>query len=209
MSLSQTKNRIAIPASLVDQLYAFRKHVWTVKMLEAAGIALFSIFFGVLCVFALDRVFDSPAWIRAAVLLLTTVGVASIPYWFQKWVVRVRTAESVAKLLGKRMPAVGDALLGAIELSNSDSEQSRSPALCKAALVQVAEDSAKRNFLANGVTLSASSGITRAGGFINGRSKNMKKTHANATHAGVTMSIALIMGGQPIMTNLHDTIITN
>ncbi len=148
MSLSQTKNRIAIPASLVSQLDEFRKHVWTVKMLEAAGIALVSIFFGVLCVFALDRVFDSPAWIRATVLLLATVGVASIPFWFQKWVVRVRSAESVAKLLGKRMPAVGDALLGAIELSHSDSEQSRSPALCKAALVQVAEDSAKRNFLA-------------------------------------------------------------
>ena len=117
-------------------------------MLEATGIALFSIFFGVLCVFALDRVFDSPAWIRASVLLIATAGVASIPFWFQKWVVRVRSAESVAKLLGKRLPAVGDALLGAIELSQSDSEQLRSPALCKAALNQVAEDSAKRNLLA-------------------------------------------------------------
>ncbi len=117
-------------------------------MLEATGIALFSIFFGVLCVFALDRLFDSPAWIRAAVLLLATLGVASIPLWFQKWVMRVRTAESVAKLLSKRMPAVGDSLLGAIELSHSDSEQQRSPALCKAALNQVAEDSAKRDLLA-------------------------------------------------------------
>ncbi len=148
MSISQTKNLIAIPTSLVTQLSEFRRRVWTIKMLEATSIALFSIFFGVLCVFALDRFFDSPAWIRASVLLLTTVGVASIPYCFQKWVVQVRTAESVAKLLGRRLPAVGDALLGAIELSHSDSEQLRSPALCKAALIQVAEDSAKRDFLA-------------------------------------------------------------
>ena len=147
MSVSETKNRIAIPATLVTQLSEFRKRVWTIKMLEATGIALFSIFFGVLCVFALDRIFDSPAWMRATVLLLATVGVASIPFWFQRWVVRVRSAESVAKLLGKRLPAVGDALLGAIELSSSDSEQKRSPALCKAALNQVAQDSAKRNFL--------------------------------------------------------------
>ena len=147
MSISETKNRIAIPTTLVAQLSEFRKRVWTIKMLEATGIALFSIFFGVLCVFVLDRLFDSPSWIRATVLLCATVGVASIPFWFQRWVVRVRSAESVAKLLGKRLPAVGDALLGAIELSNSDSEQKRSPALCKAALNQVAQDSAKRNFL--------------------------------------------------------------
>ncbi len=148
MSISETKNLIAIPSSLVTQLSEFRRRVWTIKMLEATGIALFSIFFGVLCVFALDRIFDSPAWIRASVLLVATVGVATIPYWFQKWVVQVSTAESVAKLLGRRLPAVGDALLGAIELSHSDSEQLRSPALCKAALNQVAEDSAKRDFLA-------------------------------------------------------------
>ena len=148
MSISETKNRIAIPTSLVSQLTEFRNRVWTIKMLEATSIALFSVFFGVLCVFALDRVFDSPAWIRAIVLLIASTGAASIPFWFQKWVVRVRSAESVAKLLGQRMPAVGDALLGAIELSQSDSEQLRSPALCKAALKQVAEDSAKRNFLA-------------------------------------------------------------
>jgi len=148
MSITQTKNRIAIPNSLVAQLSEFRKRVWTIKMLEATGIALFSIFFGVLCVFALDRVFDSPSWLRATVLLVATLGVASIPLWFQKWVLRLRSAESVAKLLGRRMPNVGDALLGAIELSHSDSEQLRSPALCKAALNQVAQDSAKRDFLA-------------------------------------------------------------
>ncbi len=148
MSRAQTKNRIAIPTSLASQLAEFRNRVWTIKMLEATGIALFSVFFGVLCVFAMDRIFDSPAWMRAIVLLIATTGVASVPFWFQKWVVRVRSAESVAKLLGQRMPAVGDSLLGAIELSQSDSEQLRSPALCKAALKQVAEDSAKRNLLA-------------------------------------------------------------
>ena len=147
MSISQTKNRIAIPTSLVSQLAKFRNRVWTIKMLEATGIALFSVFFGVLFVFALDRIFNSPAWVRSVVLLIATAGVSSVPIWFQKWVVRVRSAESVAKLLGQRMPAVGDALLGAIELSQSDSEQLRSPALCKAALKQVAEDSAKRDFL--------------------------------------------------------------
>ena len=37
MSITQTKNRIAIPNSLVAQLSEFRKRVWTIKMLEATG----------------------------------------------------------------------------------------------------------------------------------------------------------------------------
>jgi len=147
MGMTQTKNRIAIPSTLVAQLTQFRKRVWTTKLLEATGIALFSVFFGVLFVFALDRLFDSPAWVRSAILLGATAGMATVPIWFHRWVMRVRSAESVAKLLGRRMPAVGDALLGAIELSHSDSEQSRSPELCRAALDQVARESSKKNLL--------------------------------------------------------------
>jgi hypothetical protein len=147
MSMIQTKQKIPIPDSLVKQLAAFRTRVWTIKMLEAFGIACVAIFFGFLGVFILDRFLDSPSWVRAIVLLAATAGVASIPLWFEKWVLRVRSAESVAKLLGRRMPAVGDSLLGAIELSGSASEQSRSPALCRAALEQVARESAKKDLL--------------------------------------------------------------
>ena len=148
MSMTHSKQKIVIPNSLIRQLRDFRNRVWTIKMLEAFGIALVAIFFGFLAVFMLDRAFDSPAWIRATVLCIATVGVASIPLWFEKWVLRVRSAESVAKLLGRRMPAVGDSLLGAIELSHSASEQLRSPALCQAALEQVAQDSSKKDLLA-------------------------------------------------------------
>ncbi|MEQ1824328.1 MAG: hypothetical protein ABL921_00190 [Pirellula sp.] len=147
MSENPSKQRIAIPDTLVRQLAEFRRRVWTIKMLESVGIACVAVFFGFLAVFALDRMFDSPSWVRVGVLLVATAGVASIPLWFEKWVLRVRSPESVAKLLGKRMPAVGDSLLGAIELAASDSEQSRSPALCRAALEQVAQDSAKRDLL--------------------------------------------------------------
>ena len=69
MSMTQPKQKIAIPDSLVRQLHDFRIKVWTIKMLEAFGIACLSVFFGFLAVFALDRLYDSPAWIRATVLL--------------------------------------------------------------------------------------------------------------------------------------------
>jgi hypothetical protein len=45
----------------------------------------------------------------------------------------------------KKSPQFGDALLGAIELANNTNEQSRSPALCRAALDQVASDASRRD----------------------------------------------------------------
>jgi len=147
MSEKQSNQSIAIPEGLQRQLGAFRKRVWSIKMLESFALATLAIFFGFFAVFLLDRVFDSPGWVRAAVLLASTTGVATIPLWFQRWVLGVRSSESIAKLLGKKMPAVGDSLLGAIELSSSTSEQKRSPALCRAALEQVAAESSKKNLL--------------------------------------------------------------
>ena len=44
------------------------------------------------------------------------------------------------------MPAVGDQLLGIIELVRNDFEQARSRTLCVAAIRQVAEDAQKRDF---------------------------------------------------------------
>jgi hypothetical protein len=44
------------------------------------------------------------------------------------------------------LPRIGDQLLGVIELAHSQSEQARSPALCKAAIEQVAHDAAQRDF---------------------------------------------------------------
>lgn len=145
---TQSNQSIAIPKGLQRQLAAFRERVWLIKMLESFAIATFAIFFGFFAVFLLDRLFDSPSWVRAGVLLASTVGVATIPLWFERWVLRVRSSESIAKLLRKKMPAVGDSLLGAIELSSSVSEQHRSPALCRAALEQVAAESSKKDLLA-------------------------------------------------------------
>lgn len=138
---------IAIPEGLRRQLAAFQKRVWSIKMLEAFAIAMAAVFFGFFVVFLLDRCLDSPAWVRAGVLIASTLGVATIPLWFERWVLRTRSPESIAKLLGNKLPAVGDSLLGAIELSNSVSEQNRSPALCRAALEQVATESSKKNLL--------------------------------------------------------------
>ena len=70
-------------------------------------------------------------WIRAAVY---------------RWVWRNRRLEQLAMLLTRKHPAVGDQLLGIIELVRNDFEQARSRALCEAAVREVAKDAQSRDF---------------------------------------------------------------
>jgi hypothetical protein len=136
---------IEFPASLDRQLTQFRAHVRWRKMLEATGIAVLAVLVGFMAVFALDRVMDVPAWFRWCVFALALFGIASIPVWFERWVLRYRTHASLARLIARKSPQFGDALLGAIELAGNPNEQSRSPGLCRAALEQVASETSRRN----------------------------------------------------------------
>ncbi len=67
------------------------------------------------------------------------------PVAIRRWVFGLSTLESVARLLSRKMPAVGDALLGALELAKTPTSRARSPVLCQAALEQVAADTHKRD----------------------------------------------------------------
>ncbi|MEO8499239.1 MAG: hypothetical protein ABI614_29590, partial [Planctomycetota bacterium] len=57
-----------------------------------------------------------------------------------------RRLDQLARLLSRKLPRVGDQLLGVIELASDDSEQARSRALCAAAMAQVAADAQTRDF---------------------------------------------------------------
>ncbi len=68
-----------------------------------------------------------------------------VVYAYQRWVVRYRKLDELAKLLRQKDKSIGESLLGVIELSENKSEQVRSPALCAAAMEQVATEAAKRD----------------------------------------------------------------
>lgn len=146
MSRIQSSHRLQVPATLESQLRDFRSHVWAVKMLEAAGIALASLLAGYLCVFVLDRFWNTPSSVRTMTLLAAMAGGAVIPVYLHRWVWRRRRLEQLARLLGRKLPRVGDQLLGVLELAASDAEQHRSRALCQAAIENVAADSQQRDF---------------------------------------------------------------
>ncbi len=90
MSRIHSQYQLQVPATLKNQLLDFRRRVWTTKMTEAAGVAVFSLAFIFLCVFALDRLWDTPVWMRFGALILALAGCMVAPFYFHRWVWRHR-----------------------------------------------------------------------------------------------------------------------
>jgi len=136
---------VELPESLSTQLAHFRSHVRKLKMLEAVGIACFAFLAGFLAVFIVDRLLDPSPAFRWIVFAVAAIGIGTIPVWFERWVLRYSTPSSLARLMSLKQPNLGDSLLSAIELSVNAHEQQRSPALCRAALKQVADETSTRD----------------------------------------------------------------
>ncbi|TWU17922.1 DUF2157 domain-containing protein [Allorhodopirellula heiligendammensis] len=136
---------LRVPDSLHQQLLGYRRHVWRIKILEAAAIAVFGLAAAFLIVYGWDRLADTPRMMRTGLLMAAVALMAIVPWFVYRWVWRHRGLEPLARLLSRELPAVGDQLLGVIELTHSDSEQARSPALCQAAMNQVAADASRRD----------------------------------------------------------------
>jgi hypothetical protein len=142
---SSRHGSLTVPESLERQLLGYRAYVWRIKMIEAAAIAMFGIAAAFLIVYVWDRLAETPPVFRGALLLAALALIAVVPWFVYRWVWKHRGLEPLARLLSGKLPAVGDQLLGVLELTHSDSEQARSPALCQAAMRQVADDAAHRD----------------------------------------------------------------
>lgn len=146
MSLGLTQDRLRLPESLQAQLHDFRRRVWSVKLIEAGCAAGFALVVSFLVLFTLDRLVETPDWLRAALFAAVLAGAAVVPLALHRWVWRQRRLEQLARLLCQTQPSLGDQLLGIIELVKSESEQARSRTLCEAAIRQVADEAQTRDF---------------------------------------------------------------
>ncbi len=146
MSLAK-KSGIQLPDRMRNKLESFQKRVWMIKLAEGLLAAAFGLLVSYLLVFALDRFIDTPAIVRAVILI---VGALGLGVWFplvcHKWVWKSRRLEQVARLLKYKFPRLGDHLLGIIELVNNEEEHQHSEALTRAALAQVDEETKDRDF---------------------------------------------------------------
>jgi hypothetical protein len=130
-----------LPPILEAKLAAFRRRVWTVKLAEGLLAAVFGIVLSYLLVFALDRGFETPGWLRLSILLAgaATLGVG-LPLKWHRWVWRQRRLEDAARLLRRTFPRLGDQLLGIVELARVDhAAAGRSERLVQAAMAQAAD----------------------------------------------------------------------
>ncbi|MFM7072131.1 MAG: hypothetical protein ACKO38_10115, partial [Planctomycetota bacterium] len=107
-------DRLALPESLSQQMLRFRGHLWRVKMIEAVAGAIVGVAVAFLISYAFDRVFDTPAWLRALLFAAAVAGCVMVPAAWHRWVYRRRHLEQLARLLTWKHPSIGDQLLGVI-----------------------------------------------------------------------------------------------
>ena len=137
---------------LEAKLGDFRRRVWAVKLAEGAFAAVFGLAVSYLVVFALDRVWDTPGWVRLAILIIGAATLCiGLPWKWHTWVWRQRRLEDAARLLKRTFPQLGDQLLGIVELARMDhAAAGRSERLVQAAIEQAA-DSIKDSDFTNAV----------------------------------------------------------
>ena len=141
------KGAINLPPRMKAALEQYQKRVWVIKLSEGVLAAIFGLLVSYVVVFCLDRVFDTPALLRALILAIGMVGmVLFLPLKYYNWVWKHRQLDGVARLLQYKFPRFGDHVLGIIELArNRETQSSDSPALVEAAMRQVDAEVARHN----------------------------------------------------------------
>ena len=137
-----------LPPILETKLADFRRRVWVVKLAEGLLAALCGIALSYLLVFALDRFFETPGWVRLSLLVAGAAVLGlGLPLKWHTWVWRQRRLEDAARLLRRTFPRLGDQLLGIVELSRMDhAAAGRSERLVEAAMAQAADAVKDKDF---------------------------------------------------------------
>ena len=139
---------ITLPESLVTQLRGFETRLRKLETLAAFAGGVVGLFATFVLLFVFDRFVDTPRWAR---VILTLSGGALAAWfaqaWAAHWLWNRRGPADLAKLLQRHFKTLGDRLQGVIELTETrDLAANVSPALMRAAIRQVAEESGRFDF---------------------------------------------------------------
>ena len=123
------------PEGIDRSLRAFRARMRREKLWEAAALCGLVGGASFLTAAGIDRLFDTPSLLRAALLFVACGSLAAaLPRTLTRWVLRHRTVGSIAREVATRDPRTGDRLLGILELATDPEEFRRSPELVRAAI---------------------------------------------------------------------------
>ena len=135
---------VRLPETTQSKLNEFQQQVRRVKVAEGIFAGLFGLLLSWTVVFGIDRFVDTLALVRAIILAAGASGFGLFfPMKCHRWVWKTRTMHQVARLLSNRYPALGDQLLGVIELTAAKRNPGESHSLATAAIEQV--DTAVKN----------------------------------------------------------------
>lgn len=142
---------VKLPAQLVRQLRTFRRRLRTVKILEAVSLAGIAVILSYILLYLSDRLWETPSVVGWILFFTAVAGLAVfVPWWSFRWVWQRRTEAQLARLISRTDAALGDRLLGVIELdSEKYGHQYSSAKLKEAAMEQVARETAARDLTVN------------------------------------------------------------
>ena len=140
---------ISLPEDLRAQFERLERRLFRVEtgVLVAGTVA--GLAGSYLLIFASDRLWDSPMWLRGTAFV---GGVAVVGWfttrWLKRWILKRRTQKDLAAIVQRRFQRLGDRLLGIVELSSEEKHLHGSAELYRAAIRQGApparRDSARR-----------------------------------------------------------------
>jgi hypothetical protein len=141
-------NSFTLPDSLVTQLRAYEGRLRRMETLAAVAGGIAGLLATYILLFVFDRFVDTPRVVR---IVLTLSGGAFAAWfaqvWARHWLWEKRGPAQLAKLLQRHFKTLGDRLQGIIELTETNElPPNISPALLRAAIRQVAEESDRFDF---------------------------------------------------------------
>lgn len=142
---------VKLPDQLVRQLRSFRRRLRTVKMLEAVCLAGIAVILSYVLLYLSDRLWETPSAVGWILFFTAVAGLAVfIPLWSFRWIWQRRKEAQLARLISRTDAALGDRLLGVIELdSEKYGYQYSSEKLKEAAMEQVAREVSARDLTVN------------------------------------------------------------
>jgi hypothetical protein len=139
---------IQLPEDLRGQFERLERRLFRVETGVLVAGTMAGLAGAYLLVFASDRIWDSPVWLRTTAF---AGGVAVIAWcgsrWLKRWIFKRRTRKDLAAIVQRRFQRLGDRLLGIVELSSEEKHlHGFSPELYRAAIRQVAAESVQYDF---------------------------------------------------------------
>ncbi len=137
-----------LPDVLRRRLAAYERRLRGVETLAASSVAVACALGAFLLQFLSDRGWDTPVAIRLALAAIGVGGVLAAGIaWLRRWWWNRPDHRHLARMVQRRLPALGDRLLGAVELAEGSAPVG-SEALRRAAVEQVAREMRSVDFRA-------------------------------------------------------------